>query len=150
MDEAAVVRYKFGGEQDIQVRVAGVRKGSVADFASFDDKSKKMLAGLTPYYVDITAVAVGANHGGLRLASIGYGAVGALDQDGDPVAPLVFPVTSIASFNLCPENIFDAAGAKVETCLIFGATVAQTLTSVTWQDYNSDYNDFDGKPITWS
>jgi hypothetical protein len=143
----AVVPFEYtseSGKHDIQVTVTGFRAGSVSDFADFEDSDKKKLADKTPYYVDITAQALGSDLEKLEYASISYNDIGALDQDGDRMSPL----TVFGGFDPCKDGNFDKAGA-LQTCMIYTANSAQTLTSITWQGTDGGYSDIDGQPIVW-
>ncbi|MDR1431238.1 MAG: hypothetical protein LBI99_03870 [Propionibacteriaceae bacterium] len=151
MSETATVPFKYGTDpaQNIQVSILGIRKGSTADFAGFDDKSKKSLADVTPFYVDISAQAApGADTSALAYATISSSQIGALDQDGDKIQPLII----MGNFEPCDSGSFGKDGAEFKGCIAFGATSAQTLTLVTWADVSyteSGYDSLDGQPIVW-
>jgi hypothetical protein len=136
-------------DQNIEVTVIGIRKGSQDDFASLNAKSQKQLADVVPYYVELTIKKGSPDVDELAYNSVSSSQIGALDQDGDRVSPLLI----FGTFEPCDSPSFGKEIDQGETatlCVPFAGSSAMEVTSVTWHDYDSPYSTSDGKPVVWS
>jgi hypothetical protein len=136
-------------DQNIEVTITGIRKGTQDDFADLDASSRKQLADVVPYYVDFTVKKGSPDKDELAFNSVSSSYIGAQDQDGDRVSPLII----FGTFKACDAPSFGKEIDEGETysgCVPFAGTSAKTVTAATWQAYDTDYAYYDGDPVVWS
>ncbi|HET6625959.1 MAG TPA: hypothetical protein VFG63_06180 [Nocardioidaceae bacterium] len=120
----------------LELTVKKATKGSVKDFSGFilDDYTKAA----TPYYVDVTVKNVGAGDvGGVPVPLWG------VDADNTLLPAATFK----SRFRLCPSEPLPkkfAAGASMDTCLVYLAPDHGTLDGVSFRP-NQEFN-----PISWT
>ena len=127
------------------VSVDSIERGTDAELADLDLGDK--VAGMAPFYVHYT-VTGGQNAAALRGTDISQD-ITALLPDGSKATPVIL----FQKWERCAhgdQSVDFTQGSTYQTCRIFVAPSSLQITSAQFSTYDTDYNTYDGKPVTWS
>ncbi|WP_432543387.1 hypothetical protein [Kineococcus sp. SYSU DK002] len=127
------------------VSVDAVERGTDAELADLD--LGDAVAGMTPFYVRYT-VTGGQNAAALRGTDITQD-ISALLPDGSEATPVIL----FQEWDRCAhgdQGVDFAEGSTYQTCRIFVAPSSLEITTAQFSAYDTDYDSYDGEPVTWS
>lgn len=134
-----------GTTATFSVSVDSIERGTDAELATLDLGDK--VAGMAPFYVHYT-VTGGQNAAAHRGTDISQD-ITALLPDGSKAAPVIL----FQKWERCAhgdQSVDFTEGSTYQTCRIFVAPSSLQITSAQFSTYDTDYDTYDGKPVTWS
>lgn len=146
LGETATVPFEYGdGKGVLAFTVTDIEKGEPADLEELDLGDQA--AGLTPYYIRITAEGVDESAASLAYSSF-TGEFDGLLPDGSTGSTIYL----VGDWDKCENTNLPgdfAQGDTVETCLAVAAGGDVEVTSVRYAALDTDYEMFDGEPLLW-
>ncbi|WP_062209557.1 hypothetical protein [Demequina oxidasica] len=151
-DTAVVPWTTYSSETPIELNVTipEPRVGELSDFdgLGLDEDTLAQIQGYTPYYVDFDIQKANLDEGEIAF-SAAYTEIGAVNSDGGKIPDF----TIIGDFETCDTEGFGSdadTGAVTSSCSIFLVPSGQEFGGATWDQYDTEYDDFDGEPILWT
>lgn len=134
----------------LNVTVKEPRKGDLSDFdgLGLKDDTLAQIKGFTPYYVDFDITKANLDEGEIAF-NAAYTEIGAVNADGGKIPDF----TIIGSYEKCDTESFgkDAdTGAVTTSCSVFLVPSGQEFGGATWDQYDTAYDDYEGKPVLWT
>ncbi|WP_432514847.1 hypothetical protein [Kineococcus sp. SYSU DK001] len=127
------------------VTVEAIERGTDAELADLDLGDQ--VAGMSPFYVRYT-VTGGQNAAALRGTDITQD-ISALLPDGSEATPVIL----FQEWDRCAhgdQGVDFTEGSTYQTCNVFVAPSSLEITTAQFSSYDTDYDSYDGKPVTWN